>query len=559
MGFEPTNRGFAGPRLSPLGYGAQTISSNLGVVGSLSIFSLPVRNRFGSPYYRPAMARFPHVIAFLTALCWPAPLAAQWWDAQQPRGGELQIGLTGQNVTVDQRFLADGTRQPLSDVFNPVLDARLVPQLDSLDAILAQLFPTLGLALPAASTLGDLRYDVLLERTWAPVSLNFGATDWLSAFAVIPIVEGKSFAETQFDSLVANAGDATSAFGEDPDQLFQDLNTGITSLDSLVATGTLPPDQQTRAQQLVTDARDYEAGMAELRQQAYVPTDSGTAGRDLTGFYEELRSGFQDFGVTLPAIPLAGAIPTDQAVALTSGPEFGIQAPESRGTGIKFGDIELGLSVQPYNTFRRRPNGTRPRVPWRLRLDALYRLATGSPPKAERIFDIGTGDGQPDLELRGTFDVGFGSRLWLSLFAGYNIQLTGEVERLGAYVTTVSWNPGDVLTLMAAPRFNLTRTITFSGLLTHLRHARDEVSPVGTVDDTAPFAPADLEQGTEYSATSIGFAARYSTTDWAGDRRAGIPVEIELSYLHTVSGRDGLAPQRDVWQIGLRYYQAIFK
>lgn len=486
-----------------------------------------------------------------------------------PLGGELQIGLMGQSITVDKRFTPDGTLQPLKDVFGAYLDARLVPPLDSLDAVLAAFFPTLGLSTPAASALGDLQYDALLERTRAPISLNFGVSDWLAAFAVVPIVQGQSFVVEQFDSLAANAGNASTAFGGNPVALFQELNTGIAELEAIVLADTLGSGLQTEAERLLGEARAYEAGMLAVAQQPYIPTDSGPNGRELTGFYDELRSGFQAFEITLPAVPLAAEITTQQAVALTSGPEFGIEPPQSRSTGIKFGDIEVGLSFQPFNSFRQRPGRPRPTVPIRAKLDALYRLATGSPPKAYRLFDIGTGDGQPDVEVRGTLDMGFGRRFWVSLFAGYNIQLEAEIERLitsrlspiqlGAYTTTVLWNPGDVLTLMAAPRINLTRVITFSGLFMLTHHGRDQVQPAGPVNSGAPFVPSDLEEGTEWNARSLGFSARYSTTNWSGDRRSGIPVEVELTYLNTASGRDGIVPKRNIWQVGLRYYQNIFR
>lgn len=508
-------------------------------------------------------------IGLATVLLWPAQLDAQWWDAQMPRRGELQIGLSGRNSTIDHRFTADGSLQPLSDVFGAELDSRLVPPVDSLDTVLAAFFPTLGLLMPEASTLGDLQYDALLERTFAPISLNFGVTDWLAAFAVVPMVEGKSFVATQLDSLAASAGSAGTAFANNPDSLFQQLNSGISELEAIVAADTLSVALQAEAEQLLSDARTYEVGMLELRQQPYVPTDSGAAGRELSGFYQDLQSGFLAFEIDLPVIPLAGPITTAQAVGLTSGPEFGIEPPQSRSTGIKLGDIEVGVSIQPLNSFRQRPGRPRPKVPIRAKLDALYRFATGSPPAPNRLFDVGTGDGQPDVEFRTTFDVAYGSRFWLSLLAGYNIQLEAEVDRLitspvspvqpGAYTATVLWNPGNVLTLVAAPRFNLTPVITFSGLITLTRHGRDQVQPLGPVDSGAVFLPEDIEEGTRWNARSLGFAARYSTTNWSGDRRSGIPVEVELSYLHTTSGSDGFAPQRNVWQVSLRYYQRIFR
>lgn len=504
------------------------------------------------------------------ALLWPAALNAQWLDAQLPRRGELQVSVSGHNLTADERFAFDGSVQPLSAVFAVQLDARLVPALDTLDTTLAGVFASLQLPAPEASNLGVFRHDVLFERTRAPISLTFAVTDWLAAFAVVPIVEGKSFVGSALDSLTVNAGPSASAFGGNADAFFTGLADGIATLESAVLADTLPPDLQAQAEALLADARNWEAGLTGLRGLEYVPTDSSDPGRELTGSYEELRGGFQEFEVELPALSLSRALSVSEALLLSSGEEFGIEPIQDRSTGIKFGDIELGISLQPFNTFRRRPDQPRARFPIRARLDALWRFASGSAPRPERLMDLGAGDGQPDLEFRSTLDVGYGRRIWLSLFAGYNLQLEATSERLisspaapiqlGAHVARVNWDPGDVLTLAAAPRLNLTRNITFSALFVLRRRGEDRVTAAGsaTPADSA-FQPADAQAGSKYSARSLGFAARYASTEWAGDRRRGTPAEVELRYLRTNSARDGFAPKENVWQVALRLYGVLFR
>ncbi len=506
-------------------------------------------------------------LTLAAALLVPGQLNAQWFDAQFPRSGELQVALTGQNTTVDRRFLPDGTVQPLTEMFTAFPDSQLVAPLDSLDVALTELFPTLGLADPARSTVGPLRYDVLFERTRAPIAITFAPTRWLAVFTVVPIVKTVSFSDEYVDTLVANAGPQASAFGGDPNSFFAGLGAGITTLESMVVADTLPPDVQAEAVALLADARAIETGLLDLNELSYVPTESAPNGTALAGFYEAVRSGFEGFELALPALALARPIDEATAMALTSGPEFGIELPESRSSGIKFGDIEAGISLQPLNTFRRRPDGSRPTFSLRARFDALWRFATGTPPQAQHLFDVGTGDGQSDVELRGAIDVGLGSRFWLSLFAGYNMQMEGEVERLvtsralpiqpGAYTALVKWDPGDVLTLAAAPRFNFTRNITFSFLYLLTQRGADVVRPVEAVPGDAAFVPADLEEGTEYTARSLGFAARFSSTEWSGDRRDGIPLEVELRYRNTTRAEDGFAPKGNIWEVSVRLYRLM--
>jgi hypothetical protein len=506
-------------------------------------------------------------LALAAALLVPPQLDAQWFDAQFPRRGELQVGLAGQNLTVDHRFTPDGSVQPLTEMFTAVLDSRLVPPLDSLDLALIDLFPTLGLADPEGSTLGPLQYDVLFERTRAPISISFAPTRWLAVFTVVPLVKTVSYSYEQLDTLAVNSGFQATAFNGDPDSFFAGLGAGIATLESMVAADTLPPAAQAEAEALLADARAIETGLLDLGELSYVPTDSGSNGTALAGFYETVRGGFEGFELDLPTLALARPIDGEAAMLLTSGPEFGIEVPEDRVTGIKFGDIEAGISLQPLNTFRRRPDGSRPIFSLRTRFDALWRFATGAPPQAQHLFDVGTGDGQSDLELRGTLDVGFGSRFWLSVFAGYNIQMEAEVERLvtsrelpiqrGAYTALVNWDPGDVLTLAAVPRFNFTRNITFSFLYLRVHRGADFVRRVDPVPGDATFLPADLEEGTEYTARSLGFAARFSSTDWSGDRRDGIPVEVELRYRNTTRAEDGFAPKHNIWEVSVRLYRLL--
>jgi hypothetical protein len=507
-------------------------------------------------------------LALAAALLVPAGLDAQWFDAQFPRRGELQVGLGGQNLTVDERFLPDGSVQPLSDMFAAWMDSRLVPPLDSLDLTLTDLFPTLGLPAPEGSTLGLFQYDVLIERTRAPIAISFAPTRWLAVFTVVPIVRGVSFVGEQLDSATVNTGSQGSAFGGNPGAFFTALGDGIAALDAIVAADTLPPAEQAAAVALLADAQAIDAGLQDLNDLSYLPTDSGPNGVALTGFYDGMRSGFEDFQLELPVLALAEPISGETAKALTSGPDFGIEPPLDRDSGIRLGDIEAGISLQPLNSFRRPQGEPRPTFAFRARLDALWRFATGRPPLARHLFDVGAGDGQSDLELRGSFDVAFGSRFWLSLFGGYNLQMEGEVERLitstelpiqrGAYTAIVAWDPGNVLTLAAVPRFNFTRNITFSFLWVHTQRGAHRYRAVDPVPDGAAFEPSDLEVGSEYSTRSIGFAARFSSTEWSGDRRQGIPAEVELRYRNTTHSKDGFAPKENIWEVSVRLYRLMF-
>jgi hypothetical protein len=478
--------------------------------------------------------------------------------------------MSGANVTAEERFLPDGTRQTLNEVFAVDLDPRLVPALDALEVELASLYPELGLPAPPPSSLGVVSYDVLFERTVASLGLTFGVTDWLALSAMAPIVKGRSFTGTQVDSSSASAGLTSGAFAGDASAFFTGLASGIASLESMLAADTFPADLQQQAADLIAEANRLEAGLGTLSELQYMPTDSSSAGRDLTAIYQQVQQGFEEYEVPLPDLALAPTLSAEEGEALTSGDAFGIETPRSRATGIKFGDIEVGLSVQPINTFRRGDDESIPTFALRARLDALWRFGTGDPAEPDGITDAGTGDGQSDLEFRTTLDLAYGRRIWLSVVAGYNLQMEGTQRRLittptapiqvGAYQTAVNWNPGDVLTLSIVPRLNFTRHLTLSVLYALQRHGRDRYALAGAQPPDDPtFQPADLEEGTDYSASWFGFSLRYSASDWARDQSGGMPVEVELSHRKPVSASDGIVPKETIWQVSLRLYRSIFR
>jgi len=91
------------------------------------------------------------------------------------------------------------------------------------------------------------------------------------------------------------------------------------------------------------------------------------------------------------------------------------------------------------------------------------------------------------------------------------------------------------------------------------RRGRDQVDAIEAAPVGSPFVADDLEVGTEWNARSLGFSARFSSMHWSGDRRSGMPIEVELTYLHTTSGSDGFVPVQNIWQVGARYYLGIFR
>src|SRR5205807_2470764 len=99
-------------------------------------------------------------------------------------------------------------------------------------------------------------------------------------------------------------------------------------------------------------------------------------------------------------------------------------------------------------------------------LAGVFRLGTGHRPRENRPFDIGTGDGQTDVEIRGAIDLLIRKRLLTTLAGTYTQQL-GSIgfDRLPYSPELViplddpvsgSLRPGNMAALRVNPRLLLT-------------------------------------------------------------------------------------------------------
>ncbi len=141
---------------------------------------------------------------------------------------------------------------------------------------------------------------------------------------------------------------------------------------------------------------------------------------------------------------------------------IGIQTGESEV--MYRGDAEAGLAVTIADRW---DVGTR-KGGFRAAAEGLVRFPTGVRARTDRAFAIGTGDGQTDVEVRGTVDLGSGN-LGVRLEGGYNRQLAGDIAARVAppsqafparsLLTNVRLDPGDVTTLAVRPFFRLARSL----------------------------------------------------------------------------------------------------
>jgi len=272
-----------------------------------------------------------------------------------------------------------------------------------------------------------------------------------------------------------------------------------------------------------------------------------------------LRASYSSFGVNAGSGALAAAqaaAANEQFQTLVQSDQYGIGL-DSIGTTehIALGDIELSATALLFNGF-----GSTAPVKMRAAAAGVVRLGTGHPARPNRPYDVPTGDGQMDLEVRGALDALVGTRLLTTIAGTFTLQ-TGSVA-----TTRLPNQPGDFFGLdfpvdgivkygnMASvrlnPRFLLTPALMVGALAVGSYRGADQVTVIG-------FNPNDLVFGNPNSLTTYsgGLTVSYSNLASAnGTGGPSFPAEILYSHLETLGASAAGAEKgyRDVLE--MRFY-----
>jgi hypothetical protein len=238
------------------------------------------------------------------------------------------------------------------------------------------------------------------------------------------------------------------------------------------------------------------------------------------------------------------------------------------------GDMELGAKVMLFDSF----GGVAPQqaalggVKVRLSVAGLYRFGTGQMESAANFADIGTGDGQDDIEGRVFADVMLGRRFWASLVGRYAVQradiqafrvpdVPHEPFPPASRQITLNRDLGDYYSAEFSPRLVLSDNIAFGGsyLLISKGEDSDTLGPASGVDpdSTAAVNPGVLALGSARSEQRVLASVTYSNLAAYYRNRARVPMEVSLTVGRTISG-DGNAPKASITALSFRFYNRIF-
>ena len=497
----------------------------------------------------------------------PAVARAQLAPVGVPVGA-VRVELDGAMDIWDSRY-RDGERESLgADLTSPALGSDLLPSLNDANARLARITGLTSYGL----NLGALTTDAQADEGHGYFGLAVGVTRAITVFGRMPLVRARVQAGYTLDPAAADAGlnpgsDLQSAF-------FTQFDASLTALDGRIAAGDFDGDPALKAQAQATLAEgtvlrsDLFGLLADpTAASPFVPTAESAAGTAVGDRIVDLQTTLaSDFGVTgftegvaLPTEPLT----SQQFLAFLNDPAGPIATRPTESNLTFRGDAEAGVALTLIDHWDR---GVR-RGGFRTAVEGLVRFPTGSVARFDRLLTLGTGEGQTDVELRITTDLGAG-RWGLRAEGDYNRQLAADYLLRVAPVTqplagidqlsTVRRDPGDVVSLTVRPFFRLAPTLALQASATHWSRKADAVS-YATADDAIPGVDASvLAQDTKASATTLGFGLTYSSQGKFREGGKGMPLDASWTYERVVRASGGIVPVKHSFRARFRVYFGVF-
>ncbi|MBA3260053.1 MAG: hypothetical protein H0T68_11390 [Gemmatimonadales bacterium] len=496
-----------------------------------------------------------------TIVCLLAPSAAR---AQLPPvgvpPGVARFELDGAFDIWDDRFV-EGTKEPIgAGLLSSSLGATLLASLAGTEARIRGITGIADYQLE----LGQVSADVLAERGTAMFGLSLGLTRSLTVFGRIPLVRSRVQQALALDPTGANVGPSPGLVEQAV--FFQQFDGALSTLASRLAAGDYDADPAQRAlAQATLDAGGSLRGELFLlladpeTASPFVPAASSEAGAAITGRVGALQTtlatslGVAGFSA-VPALP--AAVATESDIQSFIGDPAGPLGLVLEGSLVTFrGDAEGGVSYTLTDQWDR---GAR-RGGLRAAVEGLVRFPTGVLARTDRLFALGTGDGQTDVELRGTLNLGSGP--WgARVEAGYNRQFAANFLGSPAppALTVVRRDPGDAVTLAVRPFFRIARTFALIGALEHQSRGRDDVTYASDADAIPGVDPDLLAEGTDARATLLALGVTYSNPGALRPGGRGLPVDAGWSYERVLSSGRGIVADVHRVRARLRVYFGVF-
>jgi hypothetical protein len=526
--------------------------AQLGLAGVPSWAQFPQWSTFPLPY--PDAQVLPRGVlrlSFLPSYANYAELFTAEPAVTRPLGGDLSAPTTGSNLLVTLRDAESAVRRILGD-------------------------STYRLNFGAARA--ELNADV---RRF-PLDAQLGVTDWLTVSLRVPMVRTRVQGVFRLDSATAEAGwnqiapDAANPQARSRiEALLLQLEQGAATVEDGIRAGNYgcPASQQcAEARSTVARARQLAGDLRRLSGVALpagspippvAPLASSAAGRAILQEIARVSAQLQSLG----AAPITANYPlpgtswrTGDFTKTLQSAAYGYELlPLSTVELSRLGDMEAGLTL-----------GLLRGEHFRAALGATVRIPTGTNQSPSHVFDLGTGDGQTDLEV-GIDAAAESQRLALAFSARKIWQLRdrtamrwappGQPIAPLAFLAETERDLGDVVQFSVHPGIRLNQAIRAYATAYYFSKGADSFSLAAGQNLPAgpwlePPAPQQMSEGTAWRALYLGGGIHYRQDQRAGGTR-GLPVEAGFHYQTAFSGSDR-TPKSTMLNIYLRLYYRLW-
>ncbi len=539
--------------------------------------------------------------ALLTALCVTAGPAR----AQSVRGiGEDALTAPARAVRVQvstairdsrERYAKgtpgrrDGSLEPLGiDFTGDTLGVRQFPGLSLAQQAIRSLTGNAGFTLNLGRS--DLSSSVRTQVT--PILLEAGLTRWLQLSVMVPLVSARNEAGLNINGsgALANVSFNPARRGDTTTNLTlvsqftaarNELNTLITSCTANVGASASCPAVLASGAAVATSTTGFVQGITQLygttssNGAAFVPLAGTAADSIIRNRVSTLRTQLAALGVTpIPAATVGPARPTapvtpDGLQRVIRDTTLGlVAAPLGTITRQGIGDVEVAVKLRLFDAFGTRSDTTRflpTGLNIRQSVAGVLRIGTGTMDTPDHYLDVGTGDGQNDIEVRSFTDIVYGRHFFGSIVARYTLQLPDQLERritatpeqvwaTAASQQLVDRNLGDQIEIEFTPRYVFSDV--FSAGVQYLFRSKAEDRYTGGGSGTTSVATDAGTLGLQTSAMEqrLGWGVTFSSLAAYDRGKAKLPVEVQYFNSRTVAGSGGLVSKLSIHQVQVRWY-----
>ncbi|NNM34607.1 MAG: hypothetical protein HKO53_16120 [Gemmatimonadetes bacterium] len=513
------------------------------------------------------MRRLTTLFFIVGLLAAPAPAVAQEPYTPLVPGGTLRFEMSALFTSYTSRFGVSRRSggeveadEPLGIDFtaDPV-GVDLFPALTGYEAAVSQ-----ASGQTFALDLGAVAADVQRARMRLPLTLDFGLTDWLNLGVTVPLDQHdvSMAVDWSADSLRVNTGLSPGVF--DPsvtDGFLGDLQGAISGFTGYqMAECQADPGSAacTDATALLMEAQTLHSALATMYTGFFLAPMLGSAATvAIEGRLTQVATGFSAAGVTgTPSVIPVATFPlsVDEFQALITDPRFGTGATYPLQRWLSpwaIGDIEVRAGLRLLNVGEL-GSGSALAVGGQV----TYRLGTGRQPDPANPLDLGTGDGQDDIELRGWLNGQIGSRLgvWTDLRYGLQQEATTTrrvfdpdfAYRPASTEIALTWAPGDYQLVELSPWFRVAESLTFIPSYQFFRKGEDTFTLLP--GDASGLDPTVLRLESEMQVQRLALGFVYNTVV-SGD---GPGFEFRALYRRAIAGSGGQTPDDQSFEATLR-------